>query len=313
MVVLTGEILVDLIGHNARSAAQLEYRGTLGGSALNTASLLARLGTPTRFVGEVGQDSLGEWAIQRLEERRIESRFVIRLSGIPTALALAEIDLAGNAAYSFYRMFRDFPFQPDKGALARARWLHFGSLSAFQKRNIEGIMDLLEVAQEYQIPVSFDPNLRAIPDEAYFAQLRAYLPYISLFKASLEDAQGLFPSTPPEPHLLMEQLTGLGAPVTVLTLGAQGAMATFRTRMIRVPGVKVKVVDTIGAGDTFTAALIYGMLKQDLTSRIELLTWDGIQLPVILSAACHLAALACTVAGANVPEKELQLWWERFG
>jgi fructokinase len=313
MVALTGEIKVDLIGQNDVSCPQLAYTGTLGGAALNTASVLARLGTPVRFVGEVGDDRLGTWVLRQLELRRVDPRFVRRLEGALTPLALAEIGPGGDASYSFYRNFGDTRFAPDKGALARAKWLHFGSGYAFQERNVVGVLELLEVAQEYDIPVSFDPNLRSPPDEAYLSQLQRYLPYLSVIKASLEDARLLFPLVPPEPHRLMESLSGLGAPVTVMTLGAEGAMATFRTRMMRVPGVRVKVVDTVGAGDTFTAALIYGLMKQELASRIELITWDATRLPVVLSAACHLAALACTVAGANVREGDLQGWWERFG
>ncbi|MER3553402.1 MAG: carbohydrate kinase [Meiothermus sp.] len=313
MVVLTGEIKVDLIGRNGPKDDRLEYGGTLGGAALNTASTLARLGTPVRLVGEVGDDFLGEWALGQLEARRLETRFVRRLEGIPTPLALAQIDPSGDAAYSFYRNFGETCFEPDKGALARAKWFHFGSGYAFEGRNIAGLRGMLEVAREYEIPVSFDPNLRHPPEERYFAQLQGYLPYISVFKASLEDARWLFPRVSPEPHVLMECLSELGVPITVMTLGPDGAMATFRSRMTRVPGVKVKVVDTVGAGDTFTAALIYGLMKQELGSRIELLTWDGTRLPVVLAAACHLSALACTVAGPNVPERELQTWWERFG
>lgn len=313
MVVLAGEIKLDLIGRNGLGDDRLEYGGTLGGGALNAASILARLGTPVRFVGEVGDDFLGEWVLGKLQERRLETRFVRRLPGVPTPIALAEIDPAGNASYGFYRSFGGTRLEPDKGALARAKWLHFGSGYAFESRSLEGLRGMLEVAREYEILVSFDPNLRREPDERYTAQLREYLPYISVFKASLEDAKGLFPKVAPEPQALIEHLSGLGAPITVMTLGAEGAMAVFRSRLIRVPGVRVKVVDTVGAGDTFTAALIYGMLKQELGSRIELLTWDGTRLPVVLAAACHLSALACTVEGASVPERELQTWWERFG
>ena len=255
MVVLTGEILVDLIGRNDAVKPKLAYTGGLGGSALNTASILARLGTPTRFVGELGQDFLGEWAKERITERRIETRYIQMLSGVSTPLAVAEVDDFGKASLGFYRGFGQTRFEPDKGALARAKWFHFGSLSSFDERNVPGITTLLDIAQEYEVMVSFDPNLHAEPGEAYGEQLVKYMPYISVFKASLEDAKLLFPNSSTEPIRLMENLTELGAPLTVMTMGAEGALATFRTRMMRVPGLKVSVVDTIGAGDTFTAGV----------------------------------------------------------
>jgi len=312
VVGLTGEMLVEVLGHNAPGESRLSFSATLGGAMLNTASVLAQLGTPTRFIGEVGQDFLGDWAIQRLDQGRIERRFVQQPEGVLTPLVVKQVDTFNNARYSLYRVFGDTQFNPDKGALARVKWFHFGSLSAFERRNIAGITSLLEIAQEYDIMVSFDPDIQTRPDEDYFEQFRKYLPYISVLKASYQDAKILFPGTP-NSRLLLEHLAGLGVPVTVMTLGAEGALAWFRGRIIRVPGVKVKVVDTVGAGDTFSAALIYGMLKQELESRIGLLTWEGTQLPVILSAACHLAALACMVAGPGVPQKELQNWWERYG
>lgn len=313
MIVLTGEVLIDLIGHNLNSRSNLAYTGVLGGSALNTASILARVGAPTRFVSEVGQDFLGDWAIARIAERKIETRFIQQLPGVPTPLSVAEVDPEGNARFSFYRAFGNTQFSPDSAAMARAKWFHFGSLSAFDPRNSPGIESLLEIALEYDVLVSFDPNLHARPNEAYWEQLRRYMPYVSVFKASLDDARLLFPAAASDPKILLEHLVELGAPVTVLTLGAAGSMAAFRTRMMQVPGVRVHVVDTIGAGDAFTAGLIYGMLKQEIGSRMELLSWDGTQLPVILASSNHLAAITCTVEGASPPEQLLQAWWERYG
>ncbi|MBO1437288.1 carbohydrate kinase [Meiothermus sp. CFH 77666] len=313
MIVLTGEVLIDLIGHNLNSRSNLAYTGVLGGSALNTASILARVGAPTRFVSEVGQDFLGDWAIAHIAERKIETRFIQQLPGVPTPLSVAEVDPEGNARFSFYRAFGNTQFSPDSAAMARAKWFHFGSLSAFDPRNSPGIESLLEIALEYDVLVSFDPNLHARPNEAYWEQLRRYMPYVSVFKASLDDARLLFPAAASDPKILLEHLVELGAPVTVLTLGAAGSMAAFRTRMMQVPGVRVHVVDTIGAGDAFTAGLIYGMLKQEIGSRMELLSWDGTQLPVILASSNHLAAITCTVEGASPPEQLLQAWWERYG
>ncbi|GIW26514.1 carbohydrate kinase [Meiothermus sp.] len=313
MIVLTGEILIDLIGRNGEARSSLAYTGVLGGSALNTASILARVGAPTRFVGEVGQDFLGDWAIARIAERKIETRFIQQLPGVPTPLSVAEVDVEGNARFSFYRAFGPTQFCPDSAAMARAKWFHFGSLSAFHPRNVAGIENLLEIALEHDVPVSFDPNLHAPPDETYWQQLKRYMPYVSVLKASLDDARLLFPKAPADPQVLLELLVELGAPITVLTLGAAGSVVAFRTRMVRVPAVRVAVVDTIGAGDAFTAGLIYGLVKQEIGSRMELLAWDGTQLPVILSSSNHLAAITCAVEGASPPEQPLHAWWERFG
>ncbi|MCS7058576.1 MAG: PfkB family carbohydrate kinase [Meiothermus sp.] len=313
MVVLTGEIFVEMLGRNPIDHATLNYVGALRGAALDAATTLARVGVPTRFVGEVGQDFLGRWALARIAERRVETRFIREVPGIATPLCLVELDEQGEPRHSFYRSYGTSLFEPDSAAMARAKWFHFGSPSSFQPRNIPGIQKLLEIALEHDVPVSFDPNLHTPPDEAYWEQLRRYLPYISVLKASLDDARKLFPLARAEPQGLLERLVELGVPITVLTLGEQGAWAAFRTRVYRVPAVRVRVADTVGAGDAFTAGLIYSFLKQELTSRLELLAWDGAQLPVILAASCHLAAITCAVEGAYPPEGPLNAWWERFG
>jgi len=292
MVVLTGEILIELVGRNAHAQSVLSYSGILGGSALNIASILARLGVPTRLVGEVGQDFLGDWALARIAEQKIETRFIQQLPDTATPLSLAELEPEGDARLSLYRAFGHNRFSPDSAAMARAKWFHFGSLSAFDPRNIPGIESLLEIALEFDVLVSFDPKLHADPNDAYWAQLQRYMPYVSVLKASLGDARRMFPKALHEPQSLLERLVELGAPITVLTLGANGAMAAFRTRMTRVPAIRVAVADTVGAGDAFMAGLIYGMMKQEIGSRMELLTWDGAQLPVILASSCHLSVHA---------------------
>ncbi|WP_027894183.1 carbohydrate kinase family protein [Calidithermus chliarophilus] len=302
MITLTGDILVDLIGHNPLEAPTRSYTGVLGGSALNTASVLARLGVPVRFVGEVGQDPLGEWALERLRARGVDTAFVRRLPA-PTCISLAELDPTGDARYTFYRLFDPFPFEPDAGALEGASWFHFGSLSSFRPRNIAGIMRLLEDARARGIPVSFDPNIRAAPDAGYWAQLRAYLPYVRVFKCSLEDARILFPEARPAPEALLERVAGLGPEVAVLTLGEEGAVARFRGRTFRAAGERVEVVDTIGAGDTFTAGLVYGLSRPGATL-------EGLERA--LAGACALGALACTVRGAGLPEAGLEGWLERY-
>ncbi|RDI96261.1 carbohydrate kinase [Meiothermus sp. QL-1] len=311
MVVLAGEVLVELRGTNAVAHPGLAYAGGLGGAVLHTAAILARVGLPTRFVGEVGEDFLGRWALAQISGNRIETRFVRARPELGTHLRLVELGEKGHS--SLYRVYGETRFEPDSAAMARARWFHFGSSWALEARNAEGLLHLLEIALEHDIPVSFDPSLEVSPGEEAWAQIQRYMPFVSVLKASLNDARRLFPLAPDDPQVLLEHLVELGAPVTVLTLGAAGAMAAFRTRMLRVPGVKVTVMDTQGAGEAFSAGLIYGFLKHELSSRLGLVLWEGTSLPVILASACHLAAITCTVEGPAPPEPGLNAWWERFG
>jgi fructokinase len=306
MIVLTGEILIDLIGSNPLEAAMLSYRGVLGGSALNTASILSRLGLPTRFLGEVGGDRLGLWAKRRIEERGIDARYLQSLP-LPSPLALAELDAQGNASYTFYRLF-EAPFQPDLTALEGVGWFHFGSLSAFEPRTQAGLRALLQACRERGVAVSFDPNFRSPLSPGLRKALELYQPYLDLIKASYEDARLLFGPLAPEEALIA--LSQLGGQLTLLTLGSEGALAFFRGEVLQIPAPRVSVVDTIGAGDTFTAATLYGLWHAQVRSRADLVAWPGHQLREILERAAVLAAQACTVPGANLPP-EIILNWQR--
>jgi fructokinase len=305
MIVMTGEILVDMIRQSDSVASPRIYAGVLGGSVLNSATVLAKAGVPTRFVGELGNDKLGDWGMAQIRTRGIEADHIVQREA-PTMLAMVELDEAGKASYGFYPTLGGFAFEPQPEALDGAHWFHFGSISAFEERIKFGITSLLERAQQKGIVVSFDPNLRQAPDRAFLRQLRAYMPFVSLLKASIDDAELLFPDTPKTPQALLEKLASYGAPLTVMTLGEDGAIAHLHGRFIKVPGVKVAVVDTIGAGDTFTAGLLYGLSKRDIHSAKAVEEWNGEGLEGILTKATGLAAAACTVQGAGLPEGAIE-------
>jgi fructokinase len=305
MIVLTGEILVDMIRQSDPTSSPRHYAGVLGGSVLNSASVLARTGLPTRFVGELGNDKLGDWGLAQIRGRGIDADPIVQ-HPTPTMLAMVELDEARNASYSFYQTHRESTFDPKPEALDKAHWFHFGSIFAFEDRVAFGITSLLEAAHQQGVAVSFDPNLRQAPDRVLMRRLRSYMPFVSVLKASLDDAQLLFPEAARTPQVLLEKLASYGAPLTVMTLGEGGAIAHLHGRFVQVPGIKVRVADTIGAGDTFTAGLIYGLSKRGINSAKAVEVWNGEGLEQILSKATALAAAACTVQGAGLPEGAIE-------
>ena len=305
MIVLTGEILVDMIRQSDPALSPRHYAGVLGGSVLNSASVIASAGLPTRFVGELGNDKLGDWSLAQIRQRGMDADHIVQ-HPTPTMLAVVELDEARNASYSIYQTHRDSPFAPQPEALAGAHWFHFGSIYAFEDRVAFGITSLLETAQQQGVAVSFDPNLRQAPDRAALRRLRSYMPFVSLLKASMDDAELLFPEAARTPQVLLEKLASYGAPLTVMTLGPEGAIAHLHGRFTQVPGVKVAVADTIGAGDAFTAGLIFGLSKRGINSAKEVEAWNGEGLEGILRKATELAAAACTVQGAGLPDGAIE-------
>lgn len=307
--VLTGEILLDLVGRNQSTDQVVQYQGRLGGSALNTAVVLCQLQQPVRFVGNLGHGPVGAWALTQLRQCGIDTRFLLPLP-VANPLSLAEVDAQGNAQYSFYRQWGDLLFEPDPAVMQGVSGFHFGSLSAFHPRNRAGIAELLRAASQQDTVVSFDPNLRAGLPEGYLEQLHKYLPHISVIKCSLEDARCWFPGCSVDQALA--RLTAWGVPLVVLTMGEQGVVAAWKGQTITASSRLVEVVDTIGAGDTFTSALLYGLQQLGLSCRTTFLAWDGRGLQRVLAAAADLAAEVCTTQGAGLGQPQVTRWQRQW-
>ncbi|ULR40750.1 carbohydrate kinase [Thermus sp. NEB1569] len=299
MLALLGEVLVDLIEENQDP---LRFRGVLGGSVLNTATTLVRLGFPVRFLSEVGEDWVSAWSEEEMRKRGLELRLFRHPAPMP--LALVRLDAEGNGEYSFHRPFH-LPYRPGPESLRGARVFHFGSLLALEARTAEGVEALLQEALEEGALVSYDPNLRQDPTETERSLIAGYLTRTDLLKLSLEDAKLLFPENP------IEGVKRLPIPLKVLTLGPEGAVAFHGEKEVRLPAEKVQVVDTVGAGDAFTAGLLALLLKWGY-GRENLKALSLKELKRALQGAVALSALACTVRGAYLPEEGLRAWRARF-
>ncbi|MFN3178854.1 MAG: carbohydrate kinase family protein [Thermus sp.] len=299
MLALLGEVLVDLI---EESPYPLRLRGVLGGSALNTATTLARLGFPVRFLSEVGEDWVSAWSEEEMKRRGLELR--LSRHPAPMPLALVRLDAEGNGEYSFHRPFH-WPYRPGPGSLRGAKVFHYGSLLALEDRVEEGLNLLLREAEEEGALVSYDPNLRQAPNPEERRRIEAWLARADLLKLSLEDAKLLFPEDP------VGAVKALEAPLKVLTLGREGAVAFLGEEAVRLPGKAVRVKDTVGAGDSFTAGLLALLLKGGY-GKENLSRLSRGDLEALLEGAIALSALACTVRGAYLPERGLRSWQARY-
>jgi fructokinase len=121
----------------------------------------------------------------------------------------------------------------------------------------------------------------------------------SLIKASSEDLSLLWPGRSVES--ITKRWIDAGVPLVVVTLGEKGAVAYTAAQAVVVGGVRAKVVDTVGAGDAFQAALLHGLARRKLTSKAELAGLGHAEIRALLSYANRAAALACTRRGADLP------------
>ncbi|WP_371672256.1 carbohydrate kinase [Streptomyces sp. NBC_00289] len=295
MIVVAGEALIDLVPQGAGALASL--RPALGGGPYNTAVALGRLGSPTAFCSRTSNDAFGEALLGGLREAGVDVSGVQR-GPEPTTLAVATIDTSGSAAYSFYvdgtadRLFA----APDR-LPADTRAVSFGTCSLVLEPGASAYEDLMRASAAQGVFTALDPNIRAglIPDaDAYRARFKNWLPSVSLLKLSEEDARWLGGS----PH----EWLASGPSAVVITRGGDGLSVFTRDGSEHsVPGEKVDVVDTIGAGDTVNAALLHGLSVQNALSARALAGLGADGWTRLLRFAARAAAITCSRAGAEPP------------
>jgi len=295
VIVVAGEALIDLVPQGAGALAGL--KPALGGGPYNTAVALGRLGSPTAFCSRTSHDAFGEALLDGLREAGVNVSAVQR-GAEPTTLAVATIDGNGSAAYSFYvEGTADRLFAAPEALPAGTRAVSFGTCSLVLEPGATAYESLLRTAAAQGVFTALDPNIRAglIPDaDAYRARFTSWLPSVSLLKLSEEDALWLGGSP--------REWLAAGPAAVVITHGGDGLTAFTRDGAVYpVPGEKVDVVDTIGAGDTVNAALLHGLAAQDALSceALDGLGADG--WTRLLRFAARAAAITCSRAGAEPP------------
>jgi fructokinase len=294
MIVVAGEALIDLVPQGTGALAALQP--ALGGGPYNTAVALGRLGSPAAFCSRVSYDAFGEALLDRLRKTGVDVSSVQR-GAEPTTLAVATVGPDGSAVYSFYvDGTADRLFTAPSALPPGTRAVSFGTCSLVLEPGASAYEELMRTAAEQGVFTALDPNIRAglIPDaDAYRARFKSWLPSVALLKLSEEDAQWLG-GTP-------QEWLAAGPAAVVITRGGNGLTAFTASGEYSVPGERVEVVDTIGAGDTVNAALLHGLAARDALSARALAAlgpdgWTG-----LLGFAARAAAVTCSRAGAEPP------------
>jgi len=312
VIIVCGEALIDLV-----PSPTGRQRGTPGGGPFTTARALARLGIPTQFLGRLSTDAFGEQLRDLLAGDGADLAMT-SFGPEPTTLAIAAFDSAGHAAYRFVSDGTSAPnLNQDMvpGSFAPAvRALHVGTLGLVLEPIATTLAALVE-REHTQRLVMVDPNIRpfALPPRgggsgwghAYRARLDRIIAQSTIVKASDADLAWLFPgfSIQKAAHALLDR----GPRLVVVTLGADGAFGVTTDTEVEVPAPVVDVVDTIGAGDAFGAALLAWLHDRGALRRDLVMSTDDLRLA--LGFSCLVASLTCTRAGAEPPRRsELPLF-----
>lgn len=294
-VVAVGEALVDIV----RASDGVEAEAP-GGSPANVALTLGRRGRSVALVTRLGDDERGATVREWLAESGVE---VVVTPAERTSTALAVLDASGAATYEFDLRWElaDQPF-PD------ARILHHGSIASVLTPGADTLEALVEAARDASTVISYDPNIRPslIEDEEDARERVArHIAAADLVKASDEDVEWLHPGA--DPQEVAQAWLEEGPSLVVITAGAAGAFAAYPGGIVGVPAPSVRVVDTVGAGDTVMGALIAGLIElsgaeasgEDV--RAVLASLDAAAIEALLEQALASAAITVSRPGADPP------------
>ncbi len=299
MFAVVGEALVDLVGERGGQT----FAAHPGGSPANVALGLARLGVPVTLRTRLGRDAFGQLIASHLEA----SGVVVDGGPDPrgnTSLAIATL-AAGAASYDFRIEWdiTDLPPLP-----IGTQCLHTGSLATALPPGDIAVVDLVRrERQRGRVTVSYDPNVRpALLGDAERARPRieGLVAVSDVVKVSDEDLGWVYPGE------RIEDVAGrwltTGPALVVVTCAGAGVYAVSRAHEVSRPAASVDLVDTVGAGDSYTSGLLDGLRRADLVGgqrREALVTADESTLISILDRAALIAAITCSRSGADPPTR----------
>jgi fructokinase len=292
---VVGEVLIDLLPEGA------DRKPVVGGGPANTAKALSKLGIDTQFIDGISSDQYGQMAKDELVTAGVKLDYV-KYSDKPTCLAIVSLSESGSATYEFViENTATFDFTanwlPNPQA-ERPALLHIGTLATVIEPGASVLFEWAQSVAKFA-PIVFDPNIRpaVVSDRAqYVAQVERWLAISSAVKVSDDDVKWLYSSLEIS-HVVNDWLIK-GPSLVVVTYGDKGLTGYQKNEKVSVEALKVKVADTVGAGDTVGAILVEAIVKDGLDSLA------GARLETMLKRAAKAAAITVSRVGANPPMSE---------
>jgi fructokinase len=315
MILSCGDALIDFVPAKTADARDA-LMPVVGGSCLNVAVGLARLGAPTGFVGGISTDLFGAMVADHAAASGVDLGFATR-SEDQTTLAFVRI-VAGESHYAFYdagTASRNWTYPTGAIPFATVDAIHVGSTTLVHDQGAAETRAMIADAGRL-VTISFDPNCRPnlVKDKAaYRERMDGFAGAADMIKMSDVDFDYLHGHD--NYGAVAETLLADGRSLFVVTRGPKGALAWHRNAgAVDVPAPAVTVVDTIGAGDSFQAALLFALHKQMRIGKGDLPAMSQSELRRALAFAAACAAVTCTRAGADPPRwTEMSAIWDNLG
>ena len=301
MILCCGEALIDLLPRDGPNGERL-FQPFPGGSVFNVAIALGRLGAAAGFFSGLSTDFFGATLRETLQASNVDTGLV-NWSERPTTLAFVTLE-AGQARYAFFdegsagRMLteNDLPALP-----VDIRALHFGSFSLAEEPCGSAYEALMQRESRERV-ISLDPNVRPTlirNREAYIERIERMVAMADIVKLSNDDLTWLAPDGRFEEFAA--RWLERGARLVILTRGAEGASAQTARLRADVPAVRVKIADTIGAGDTFSAGVLARLAALGALTKERIAALSESELTDILGFAAKAAAVTASRPGADPP------------
>jgi fructokinase len=300
VIVTGGEALVDLVddGETLRPVA--------GGGPFNTAIALGRLDVSVGFLGPISRDGYGLMLSQQLVDAGVDTSLV-HWSDAPTPRAVVHKQHDGKNEYTFDLARTSLvDLRPeDLPVLPQEAWAVYVGTLALAIDPPASAYEALVEREAGRRQIIFDPNVRP----AIFGDVYSYRPRFErlarlahLVKLSDDDAAWIYPRR--RLNEIVELILGFGPRIVAVTRGVHGAVAASATAFVDVPGMPVDVVDTVGAGDSFGAAMVAALVDDGAFGLRATRAADDAMLQRAVSYAVAASAITCTRAGAVPPSRD---------
>ena len=308
-ILVIGEALIDVV-HSPNG----EVQNIVGGSPANTAVALSRLGINTFMKSRTSTDEFGKIIRKYLENEKVdlsvgvigdEPSTVIKAFIQKDRSAKYEANLIGASDFGWTSKELDFDESDFK-------FVHLGSLTSYVEPGASVVEKWFSnLGKETNLLLSFDPNIRHPLDGQKTIDVRnraKRLCSIShIVKASNEDFEWIYESKNFKTHA--EKLIDNGTEIVIITKGKDGAwVLTKEKNEFEISAKDVAVIDTIGAGDTFSAAFLAQLIEKGITSVEKLKSLKNTELEVVLQNCAHASGITCSRQGANPPYRSEVNW-----
>jgi fructokinase len=301
MIICCGEALIDMLPRESKDG-EPAFAPYVGGAVFNTAIALGRLGVPVEFFTGISTDLFG----RKLSDALVDSAVGlerIRFSPRPTTLAFVHL-IDGHATYMFYdentagRMLYEADL-PVLGPEVEA--LHFSCISLIPEPCGSTYESLMRREHGKRVTM-LDPNIRPdfIPDKtAHLARMHRMIGMADIVKLSDEDLAWFGETGTPDE--IAARWLGLGPKLMIITRGSKGAVGYTKRFKVEVTPEPVKVVDTVGAGDTVNAAILASLHDQEALTKARIASLSETEARAALTLSAKAAAITVSRAGANPP------------